>query len=79
MKLTVQQVNDRAFYQRGNRWVDSRLVTKEGEAPPDRVIVFGSDEFRLLAAKLAEQNRQGTISLRGEILMEVDGERVLVR
>ena len=38
---TVQQVNDRAFYRRGNRWVDSRLVSRESEIKPTKVSKFG--------------------------------------
>lgn len=75
---TVQQVNDCAFYKRGSRWVDSRLVDR-ADASPRRVIEFGSAEFRRLAERLAEQGRQGCIALNGEILMQVDGETVLVR
>jgi Ca-activated chloride channel family protein len=75
---TVQQVNDRAFYKRGNRWVDSALVDKS-DAAPRRVIEVGSEEFRRLAHRLAEQSRQGCIALAGEILMQVDGEAVLVK
>jgi Ca-activated chloride channel family protein len=75
----VQQVNDRAFYRRGNRWVDSRIVQQEKETTPAKVVDFGSGEFRKLALRLAEQGRQGTIALKGEILMVVDGEAVLVR
>jgi len=75
----VQQLNDRAYYQRRGRWVDSRLVAKEAEITPARVIVFGSDEFIELAQKLARQNRQASISLPGDILLVVDGEAVLVR
>lgn len=75
---TVQQVNDRAFYKRGNRWVDSALVEK-ASAPPSRTIEFGSEEFRQLAVRLARQNRQGCVALSGEILLNVDGESVLIR
>jgi Ca-activated chloride channel family protein len=74
----VQQVNDRAFYKRGHRWIDSSLVDKS-DTPPRRVVEIGSDEFRQLAYRLAEQDRQGTIALHGEILMQVDGETILVR
>jgi Ca-activated chloride channel family protein len=74
----VQQVNDRAFYQRGDRWVDSRLLEQKREAAPDKVVQFGSEEFRRLALRLAEEGRPGTISLRGDILMVVDGETVLI-
>jgi Ca-activated chloride channel family protein len=75
----VQQVCDLAFYKRRDRWVDSRLVTGEAEVQPARVIRFGSDEFRALAEQLARQGRQGSIALRGEILMLVDGQPVLIK
>jgi Ca-activated chloride channel family protein len=76
---TVQQVCDLAFYKRRDRWVDSRLVTNEAEVRPAHVITFGSAEFRALADKLARQGRQGSIALRGDILMLVDGQPVLIK
>ncbi len=76
---TVQQVNDRAFYNRNGRWVDSRIVNKESTINPAKVIAFGSAEFRTLAHRLAREGRQGSISLRGDILMVVDDEPVLVQ
>jgi len=75
----VQQINDLAYYRRGRRWVDSRLVSNETEVKPTRVIEFGSDEFIELAQKLARENRQGSIALRGDVLLVVDGEPVLVK
>jgi len=76
---TIQQVNDVAFYWRDNTWVDSRLVGSKKEAGRDRVIEFGSAEFHDLALRLAEQGRQGSIALKGDIKLIVDGETVLVR
>ncbi|MCP4614129.1 MAG: VWA domain-containing protein [Planctomycetes bacterium] len=76
---TVQQVNDRAYYRRGNRWVEGLLVEKEAEVIPNKVIEFGSKEFIELAQKLARENRQGSIALRGDVLMLVDGEPVLIK
>ena len=76
---TVQQVNDLAFYRRGNRWVDSRLVNQKSQAEPQRVVQFGSDEFKQLASRLAKENRQGSVALRGEVMLEVDGEAILIR
>ncbi|MBN1765668.1 MAG: VWA domain-containing protein [Sedimentisphaerales bacterium] len=76
---TVQQINDRAYYRRGNRWVDSRLVSGESEVRPTKVIEFGTEEFFELAQRLARTNRQGSIALRGDILLEVDGEPILIR
>ena len=75
----VQQVCDLAFYKRREGWVDSRLVTNQADVRPERVITFGSAEFRDLAAKLAREGRQGSIALKGDILMLVDGQRVLVK
>jgi Ca-activated chloride channel family protein len=75
---TVQQVNDRAFFKRGNRWVDSSLLDK-ANAAPKKVVVVGSEEFRQLAYRLAAQSRQGCVALNGEILLNVDGELVLIR
>jgi Ca-activated chloride channel family protein len=76
---SVQQINDLAYYRRANRWVDSRLVQQEAEVEPKKVIEFGSEEFIELAEKLARQNRQGSIALKGDILIMVDGEPVLIR
>ena len=75
---TVQQVNDRAFFKRGNRWVDSSLMDK-ADATPKRIVTVGSEEFRQLAYRLAAQSRQGCVALSGEILLNVDGEAVLIR
>ena len=76
---SVQQVADRAFYRRGNRWIDSRIVDQADQAEPERVIDFGSEEFIELARRLASANRQGSIMMRGEVMLVVDGRRVLVR
>lgn len=76
---TVQQVCDMAFYKRRDRWVDSRLVSSEASVAPERIVKFGSQEFRDLAAKLAREGRQGSISLRGDILILIDGQRVLIK
>jgi Ca-activated chloride channel family protein len=76
---TVQQVCDLAFFKRGGRWVDSRLMVGKVDEQPQRVIAFGSQEFRDLAARLAREGRQGSISLRGDVLMLIDGRPVLIQ
>lgn len=77
---SVQQVNDRAYYRRNNRWVDSRLVDSEQEeVKRARVIEFGTPEFFELLEKLALENQQGSIALSGEILLKVGNESYLVR
>jgi Ca-activated chloride channel homolog len=75
----VQQVCDLAFYKRNDRWIDSRLVSSAVDVQPEKIITFGSDEFRALAAKLATEGRQGSISLRGDILLLLDGRPVLIK
>lgn len=76
---SVQQVCDLAFFRRGDNWVDSRLLGDEkgGDAP--REIEFGSPEFLELATRLADENRQGCISLQGDILLQIDGQPVLIK
>ena len=75
----VQQVNDWTYYRRGSRWVDSRLVKKQAEITPKRIVRFGSDEYIELAQRLARENRQGSIALSGDVLLLVDGEPVLIQ
>ena len=37
---TVQQVTDRTFYRRENRWVDARVVDREKTVQPRRTVQF---------------------------------------
>jgi len=76
---TVQQINDQAYYHRGNRWVDSRLVNEEDTVVPVKTIEFGSEEFMEIAEKLAKENRQGSIALAGDVLLLVNGQPVLIK
>ncbi|MEK7483915.1 MAG: VIT domain-containing protein [Planctomycetota bacterium] len=73
----VQQVNDCTFYQKDGCWVDSRVVEKE-QIKATRTIILGSPEFYELVQKLVQQGRQGCIALRGNILLSVDGELILI-
>ena len=75
---SVQQVADRAFYRRGGQWVDSRMSKANKKQKPTRVVDFGSDDFGDLAIQLAAEGRQGSVSLRGEVMLEMDGEAVML-
>jgi len=76
----VQQINDRAYYRKNNRWVDSRLVNKkQSQIKPDNVIEFGTDEFFEFTDRLAKQNRQGSIAVRGDVVLLVDGKTWLIK
>ncbi len=74
----VQQINDKAYYNRRGRWIDSTLVEQE-DVTPARVIAFGSPAYFDLAERLAREDRQGSIALTGDILLMVDGEPVLIQ
>jgi len=75
----VQQVNDRAFFQQGKRWIDGQAINDRAGTQPDRTVTVGSPEFMQLAEQLTAQNRQGTLSMQGEILLRVDGRNILVK
>jgi Ca-activated chloride channel homolog len=75
---SVQQVSDRTFYLRKGRWVDSSVANQAMEAAPRRKVAFASREYFDLASRLAAENRQGSMAMRGDIVLMVDGEPVLV-
>ena len=74
----VQQVNDRAFFRRGSRWVDADAINSDTPNRVDRTVRVGSPEFLTLVDELVRQNRQGTLSMSGEILLRMGGRNVLV-
>jgi hypothetical protein len=73
----VRQVADRAFFQRGKTWVDGRLLEK-AKLEPSKTIQLGSDAYRELLTTLMRHGREATLSLRGEILLQVDGKIVRI-
>jgi len=74
----VQQMHDRAFFKRRERWIDGRLLEK-ADVKPAREIIVGSEEYDKLVEKLQNQGRAGCVSLQGEILLLVEGEIVLIK
>lgn len=75
---TVQQITDRTFFKRNNRWVDSNALKNES-AKPDRVVEVGTPEFYKLVDQLLREGREGILALSGELLLLVDGKTVLVK
>jgi hypothetical protein len=71
-------VNDLAFFRKGNAWVDSRVYTVDGKPEPRRKAVFGSPEYTRIMDLLAASHRQGCASLRGDVMVLVEGELVLL-
>jgi Ca-activated chloride channel family protein len=74
----VQQMNDRAFFKRGERWVDSKVVN-DAEVKPDVTVKVGSDEYVKLVERLKELGREGSVALKGEIIIELDGKKILIQ
>lgn len=75
---TVQQITDRTFFKRNNRWVDSSALKNE-TAKPDQVIEFGTPEFYRLVDRLVRDGREGILALSGELLVVIDGKTVLIK
>jgi Ca-activated chloride channel homolog len=75
---TVQQITDRTFFKRNNRWVDANALRKE-TVKPDQVIEFGTPEFYKLVDQLLRDGREGILALSGELLLVIDGNTVLVK
>ena len=76
---TVQQITDRTFFRRNNRWVDARALDREKDVKPDRTIEFGTDEYYQLVDRLVAEGRQGILALSGEMLRLIDGKTVLIK
>jgi Ca-activated chloride channel family protein len=75
----VQQVADCALFNKGGTWIDSRLATRsEAAQVPSRTVTLGSDEHRALLDELIAQGRQALIAMPGDVLLLINGERVLV-
>lgn len=77
--LYVQQVADRAFFKRGNQWIDSRLVAQRQSQQPEEIILFGSEAYRRILRQLIDEGRQGVISLHGDIVIQLNNRTILVR
>lgn len=59
--------------------MNSRAAMQQRKLEPKKTIEFGSGEFSKLVERLVKEGRQSSIALRGEILLDVDGETVLIR
>jgi len=76
---SVQQITDRTFFRRDNRWVEANALQNEKTLKPDRVIEFGTPEFYRLVDQLVKEGREGILALSGEMLLIIDGKTVLIK
>ena len=75
---TVQQCQNRAYFRKGDRWIDNQLID-EKDVQADRTIELGSREYFELVWKMVDLNRNGELALAGDVLVEVKGERILIK
>jgi hypothetical protein len=75
----VQQISDRTFFRRNDRWVDASVLDREKTLKPDQTIEFGTPEFYRLVDRLVQEGRQGILALSGEMLLSIDGKTVLIK
>ncbi len=75
---TVCQVADQTLFYRNNRWVDSRILDKEADAP-ESTIEFASADYFKLADELLKLNRQGVLAQTSDVYLLHAGKRVLVK
>lgn len=75
----VQQITDRTFFKRNNRWVDSSVLEHEKTLTPDQTVEFGTPEFYKLVDSLVSEGRQGILALSGEMLLSRGGRTVLIK
>jgi len=76
----VQQVADRAFFRRGNRWVDARLLAGEKDLPEARRVKFGSEAYAKITEALTAEGRNGVLMLNGDAELDllVNEERLVL-
>ncbi len=75
---TVCQVGDQTLFFRNSRWIDSRLLDKEADAP-ESTIEFASADYFKLADELVKLNRQGVLAQTSDVYLLHAGRRVLVK
>lgn len=74
----VNQVADRTFFGRSNRWVEASILDSEDEKP-DLTVDFGTDEYFRLAGELASEGRAAVLAQQGDVYLMHRAKRVLVR
>lgn len=75
----VCQVADKAFYRKGNEWVDAGLAGKDIAATPTVNINVSSPEFRKIVTRLVTDNRQSCLALGDNIRVVIDQQTYLIR
>lgn len=75
---SVQQIRDKAYFRKGDQWVESTVINQPAAAP-QMTVTLGSREHYDLAEKLARIGRAGAISVKGDMLLMVEGKLILIK
>lgn len=78
----IQQMDRQSFLRNtSSQWIQGSLVnSKRTDAlQPRKTIRFGSPDYDRAVASLVKENRQNALALSGEILLELEGETVLIQ
>ena len=75
----VCQIADKAFYRKGNEWVDSSLAGKGKEVEQATVVNVGSPEFQKIVNHLIKEDRQSCLALGSNIRVVIDQKNYLIQ
>lgn len=76
----VQQLSDKAFYRRGNEWVDAAVTAiDEPESVPAEEVEVGGEKFGALVDLLVSKGQQSCLALGGNLDLVVAGKRYHLR
>jgi len=74
----VCQIADKAFYRKGNEWVDAGLAGKDINATKTVNVNVSSPEFKKLVTRLITDNRQSCLALGDNIRVVIDNQAYLI-
>ena len=78
----IQQRNDKSLFRRGVTWVDSQVFEQasgKSAADPRPRHRLRDPEYFELARRLADEKRSGVLAVNGQLLLLLDGKRILVK
>ncbi|MBT8038587.1 MAG: VWA domain-containing protein [Verrucomicrobiae bacterium] len=75
----VCQVADKAFYRKGDEWVDAGLAGKDIAATQALRVNVSSPEFQRIVSRLVTDNRQSCLALGENIRIVIDHQTYLIQ
>jgi len=73
----VQQAADKAYYKKGDNWVDAELAAESDQAVVE--VAVGTEPFKVLVDRLVETQRQSCLTLGNNLEIVMDGKRYRIR